>query len=89
MATRADIRRKQRLQDLDKMLGEHLALLRKQSGIPQEDVAKELGFQRPLVSKIENGHRSLAACEIPDYARAIGSSTEDIIAFIKDIAAGS
>ena len=38
-----------------------------------------MGFGRPLVSKIEHGQRELSAAELPDYARAIGSTSHEVV----------
>lgn len=63
--------RKQRNIDLNARLGKRLAMLRRKQRVRQAEVAKQMGFGRPLVSKIEHGQRELSAVEIPDYARAI------------------
>lgn len=70
------LNRKQRNLDLDLEVGRLLAQIRSDNGILQVDVAKVMGFGRPLVSKIEHGQRSLAAVEVPDYARAIGTKPD-------------
>lgn len=63
--------RKQRLLDLNTKLGRELAKLRKARGLKQDEVAERMNFQRSTVSKIENGHHTLDAVEIPDYATAL------------------
>lgn len=77
--------RKQRNREMNRLLGRRLAAMRKASGIRQEEVADAMGFMRPLVSKIEGGTRALDAVEIPDYARAIGVTTQDVIETILDV----
>lgn len=79
------IHRKVRRLDLDKALGRRLASLRKQTGKRQVEVGKELQVKRPLVSKIENGHRSLGAVEIVDYAQALGMEPEELFGQILDV----
>ena len=64
--------RKQRLLDLNTKLGRELAKLRKAHGLKQREVARSMNFQRATVSKIENGHHTLDAVEVPDYAVALG-----------------
>ena len=64
--------RKQRLLDLNTKLGRELAKLRKAHGLKQREVAKSMDFQRTIVSKIEHGHHTLDAVEVPDYATALG-----------------
>lgn len=77
--------RKQRNREMNRLLGRRLAAMRKASGIRQEEVADAMGFMRPLVSKIEGGTRALDAVEIPDYARAIGVTTQDVVEVILDV----
>ena len=79
------VQRRVRRLDLNKALGRRLASLRKEQGKRQIDVSAELGVQRPLVSKIENGHRFLSAFEIPDYARALGIAPEELLYSIVDV----
>ena len=64
--------RKQRQLDLNRHLGAFLARLRREQHLKQADVAERMDVRRPLVSKIENGYRSLDAMEISDYANALG-----------------
>ena len=82
---RTTIERKRRDLDLNKLLGHRLALLRREAGIKQEDVADAMSYNRSLVSKIENGHRALSAIEIPDYAAAINVAPGRIVAEIHNI----
>ena len=63
------LHRKIRKLDLDKAVGRHLASLRTKNGIQQ----------------IENGHRSLAATELVDYAKALGINPNDLFADIVSI----
>lgn len=79
--------RKQRNQEMNRLLGRRLAAMRTANGIRQEDVADVMGFMRPLVSKIESGKRALDATEIPAYARAIGVASQELFAAILDIEA--
>ena len=65
--------------DLNKALGKRLALLRREQGKRQIDVCAKLGVQRPLISKIETGHRFLSAFEIPEYARALGVTPYELL----------
>ena len=80
-----DINRKRRILALNKLLGQRLASLRIAAGVKQEDVAAAMGFGRPLVSKIEGGHRALDAMELPDYAAAIHVEPEVLFSEIKHI----
>jgi len=43
-----------------------------------------LGFKRPLISKNENGHRSLEVTEIPAYANALGADLYKIVDIIAE-----
>ncbi len=82
---KTSLHRKKRKLDLDKAVGHHLASLRKNNGMQQLNISEALEVQRPLVSKIENGHRSLGATEIVDYAKALGINPSDLFADIVDI----
>ena len=79
------LHRKIRKLDLDKAVGRHLASLRKKNGIQQLSISEALEVKRPLVSEIENGHRSLAATELVDYAKALGINPNDLFADIVSI----
>lgn len=63
--------RKHRQVELNRLLGRHLATLRSDRKLSQVDVAQRMDVQRPLISKIENGHRALNAMELVDYAHAL------------------
>ncbi|MDO4798189.1 MAG: helix-turn-helix transcriptional regulator [Coriobacteriales bacterium] len=80
-----NIKRKRRYLDLNKLLGRRLAQIRHESGVKQEEVADAMDIKRPLVSKIENGHRALDAMEIPDYAAAIHVEPDVIFSEIDKI----
>ncbi|MBE6480249.1 MAG: helix-turn-helix transcriptional regulator [Atopobiaceae bacterium] len=73
------LERKQRNLDINRELGRHLARLRCENRVSQAEVAEAMGFGRPLVSKIEHGQRELSVAELPDYARAIGSTSHEVI----------
>ena len=77
--------RKQRNQEMNRLLGRRLATMRIANGIRQEEVAEAMGFMRPLVSKIEAGRRALDATEIPAYAHAIGVTSRDVFDAILEI----
>ena len=53
-------------------IGRCLAQLRDQSHLKQVEVAERLGKPQSFVSKVENGERSLHACELVDYSEALG-----------------
>ena len=67
------------------MLGSLLAKLRKERFLKQEDVAKQMDFKRPLISKIENGYHTLNAMEVADYAKALGISPDELFRHMCDI----
>ena len=77
--------RKQRLLDLNTKLGRELAKLRKARGLKQREVAESMSFQRTTVSKIENGHHTLDAVEVPDYAAALGVEPAELHDLIHDV----
>lgn len=78
-------KRKQRNQEMNRLLGRRLAAMRTANGIRQEEVAEAMGFMRPLVSKIEAGRRALDATEIPAYAQAIGVTSKDVFDAILEV----
>lgn len=78
--------RKKRQLSLNKLLGKRLAELRHAQGLNQEEVARHMDVQRPLISKVENGHHTLDAMEVPDYARALGIQPIELFETIDGIA---
>lgn len=68
--------------ELDRALGRAVALLREQQGKNQSQVARSLGCQQPLVSKLEHGERSLKVTELTPLAEALDISCEELLSVI-------
>lgn len=77
--------RKQRQLDLNRLLGQRLAALRKTGHIRQVDVAQTMRVQRSLISKMEHGDHALDAMEVSDYARALGIAPAELFEVIDSI----
>lgn len=77
--------RKQRILGINTLLGKRLATIRHAKGIKQSDVADALAVQRPVISKIEHGVHNLNAAELPDYARGLGMSTNELANIIDEV----
>ena len=74
----ATYERKREGHELDRALGQAFAKLRIEARMSQYDVARALGCNQALVSKIEIGQRAIKLCEIPMLARSIGISPEEL-----------
>ena len=64
-------------------IGKCLAQLRDQSHLKQVEVAERLGKPQSFVSKVENGERSLHACELVDYSEALGIPTSQLMSAVE------
>ena len=62
-----------------KVLGENLRKLREGSGYNQESIAKFLGLDQTMISKIENGERSISVEMLDKLSSLFGVSTHDIV----------
>ena len=62
-------------------LGERLSRLRKQKGLSQSDLAKEIGIIQELVSAFELNKRKLSAEMVARFAKALGVSCDIIIGY--------
>lgn len=68
--------------ELDREVGRAVAQLREQRGKKQTQVAQSLGWQQPLVSKLENGERSLKVAELKNLAKALDVPCEELSSLI-------
>lgn len=64
-------------------IGRCLARLREQSHLKQVEVAERLGKPQSFVSKVENGERSLHACELVDYSEALDIPTSQLMSAVE------
>ena len=55
-----------------------VSLCRKELGITQEQLAKEVGISRPYLSDIENGKRQVSGAVMIRIAHCLGVNVEDI-----------
>lgn len=60
-------------------LGRRLAGLREARGLSQVDVAEQLSYSPPVLSRIESGQRGLGAGEALEFADFFGVSVESIL----------
>lgn len=56
-----------------------LVELRKQSGMTQSQLAKQLGKPQSFVAKYEGGERRLDVIEFVDVVRALGGSADTML----------
>ncbi|MBQ9021371.1 MAG: helix-turn-helix transcriptional regulator [Eggerthellaceae bacterium] len=66
-----------------RITGEVLRELREVAGLTQSQVGELLGVYQSRISNIENGERTLHAHEIPEYAKALGVSSYDLLSAIE------
>ena len=64
----------------NKAVGASLRDVRIAANLTQADVAARLDKPQSYVSKIESGERALRLYELDDYARALGTTPEDLAA---------
>jgi transcriptional regulator with XRE-family HTH domain len=57
----------------DSALGKHLATLREQAGLKQNELAKKLEWSAAVLSRVESGDRPLTDVELDALLRAIGT----------------
>ncbi|MEM6264158.1 MAG: helix-turn-helix domain-containing protein [Bacteroidota bacterium] len=62
-----------------KILGERIALVRKQKSLSQEELAKVIQVSRPVITQIEGGKRQLTALELKKLAFALELSSDDLL----------
>lgn len=60
--------------------GRRIRVLRKERGLTQTELAKALGIDQSNVSSIERGARGLTVHQALKLARALGVSTDEILA---------
>jgi len=60
-------------------LGQRIAELRKQHGYTQVQLAQMLDVKQYVVASYETGRRRPSAALLPDIARALGISVEDLL----------
>jgi len=57
----------------DAAIGKHLAALREQAGLKQNELAKKLGWSAAVLSRIESGERALSDDELAIISQGIGT----------------
>lgn len=60
-------------------LGARVALLRKQSGITQVQLAEQLELSQAAITAYESGARRVPVSMLPTWARILGVSIEELI----------
>ena len=60
-------------------IGRRIAILRKQKGLNQEDLAKRVGLSRPSLAQIELGNRNIDVLELQRIAMVLHFSLDDIV----------
>lgn len=64
---------------LTKEFGQHLRLLRKQSGLSQEELAAKAKLHRTYISLIERGEQSVTLDTMVKIAGALGVSVKKLM----------
>jgi len=68
-------------------LAELIAQYRRDAGLKQAEVARELGRHQPFITSIENGQRRIGVVELLQLARVIGFDPHELLrtlAAVKD-----
>ena len=60
-------------------LGTHIAKLRKELDMTQEDLAKELGLRQPVIASYETGRRRMPLPVLLKVAEALHVTVEDLV----------
>lgn len=61
-------------------MGKRIAVLRKNKGLSQADLAQRVGLSRPALTQIELGNRNLSALELHAFSIQLGFSIDDFLA---------
>ncbi len=62
-----------------KILGEHVAKLRRELGITQSQLAKTLGISQQLIAAYEAGTRKIPASMLPKLAKLFAVTLEELV----------
>ena len=65
------------------IVGICLRRARNDAGLTQQELAAELGRPQSFVSKSETGERCLTAYELVSYARALGTTAQQLLGEIE------
>jgi len=65
--------------DFFEILGKRIAMLRKQQGYTQAQLADMLDLKQYVVASYETGRRRPSAALVPELARALGVTSEELI----------
>ena len=66
-------------------LAELIAQYRRDAGLTQAEVARELGRHQPFITSIENGQRKVGVVEFLQLARIIGFDPHAALAQIESV----
>ena len=66
-------------------LAELIAQYRREAGLKQADVARELGRHQPFITSIENGQRKVGVVEFLQLARIIGFDPHTLLDAVADL----
>lgn len=67
------------MHDDAKKLGENLKKIRLSKGIKQVEIARTLGVDRSFVSNIENGKTNPTLSTIASLAKALGTTSDQLL----------
>lgn len=62
-----------------RQIGDHLRLIRKRRGLPQNEFAEEIGMGRPRYGAIERGEKNLTLHSIEALAQALGMTPLELV----------
>ncbi|MHA6769639.1 helix-turn-helix domain-containing protein [Sphingobium ummariense] len=65
--------------DMRKLVGRNFARLRREKGLPQEEVEARSGFSQQYLSSLERGRRNPTVITLYELAQALGVSHVDLV----------
>ena len=70
---------KNKMDNIDKILGKKIKTFREKAGLNQQELAKKLSISRPTLSQIENGDRKLNPDELYTIAKLFNTSIDVLL----------
>jgi transcriptional regulator with XRE-family HTH domain len=76
---------RRRDQELLRLVGQRVALIRKDRGWTQEQLAEAIEIEPVSLSRLETGHRALSLTTLHTIAKALGTGLGDLLDTERDV----